>query len=177
MKTVMQTPSIPIVPQARRMVHTSLRRSGLLKRFQSLADSDSTYADVAYRVAWYLSLKVKHPHTKKPLLHQCLAEAVGTASDLPKSADARARLAAYVDTLIDHVMLILRYRISHDGLVWDPLYGEPLMEWFRRGECDVDRNTDDVSGMVATTSYRTVMAGRLTGAQATLHVHPEGVHA
>lgn len=163
------TSTIPVRTEARRMVTASLRRSGLVRRYEQLVEADLSIADAACRVAWYLSLKIRHPHGRRPLLHQCLADAVMAASD--DHPDSTTRLDHFIDAAVAHMTLLLRYRISRGDAIWDPLYGPPLMEWFRHGDFEIQRNSDDVSGMVAIASYKAVLAGRLRGHEAKVIPH------
>lgn len=144
------------------MVNASMRQSGLTARYQALVAFDPLYAESASRLAWYLSLKIRHPHLKKPLLHLCLADAVLEASDRRLVA-ADEGVDRFIETLADRLTLLLRYRITRGEETWDPLQGPPLMEWLNAGPYQVESNSTDVSGMVPINRYVATMRQRLRG--------------
>lgn len=164
-----QGKTIPVRTEARRVVTASLRRAGLSKVYDTLVEQDPEIGDTACRLAWYLSLKVRHPHGRRPLFHQCLADAVVAAVEGRGGGGDAGSVDRFVEAATNHLPLLLRYRICRDEEVWDPLYGSPLMEWFRLGDYEIVRNSDDISGMVAIASYKSVLAGRLRGIDAAVN--------
>lgn len=144
------------------MVNASMRQSGLTTKYQALVATDPLYAESASRLAWYLSLKIRHPHLKKPLLHLCLADAVLAAGER-RQASVEEGIDRFIETLADRMTLLLRYRITRGEETWDPLQGRPLMEWFSAGPYQIESNSTDVSGMVPINSYVATMRQRLRG--------------
>lgn len=166
-------PAIEVTPEARRIASDSVQLSGLSGDYQALSSLDPRFAEVAGRLAMYLGRKVRHPHTNKPLLHQCLAEAICTAVAGHPGTTVQQRLDAFVEAIVTRLPLVLRYRISRDGVDWDPLFGEPLLTWLRAGDFVVEAATE-IADMVPVTRYRSVLAGRLRGEASVVLLEEQG---
>lgn len=158
-----ETYTLPVTSEARRMVNASMRQSGLTSRYRALVEADPVFGQAAARAAWYLSLKIKHPHIKKPLLHQCLGDAVLACNPAQARRATSAELDRFVETLANRLTLLLRYSITRAGRAWDPLLDPPLMEWFKGGPYEIEANTAEVSRMVNIAGYVATMRQRLAG--------------